>query len=115
MRISDWSSDVCSSDLRVVVLADQGDEPAIVNVALGLGERAAFLQGFEHVVEPGKGQVLMAFKHPLAQRVERFGLVTAIALARFGDGRGRSEEPTSELRSLMRISYGVFCLKTNNN
>src|SRR3546814_7698064 len=47
---------------RVVVLADQGDEPAIVNVALGLGERAAFLQGFEHVVEPGKGQVLMAFK-----------------------------------------------------
>src|SRR3546814_20436357 len=32
---------------RVVVLADQGDEPAIVNVALGLGERAAFLQGLD--------------------------------------------------------------------
>src|SRR3546814_163798 len=76
---------------RVVVLADQGDEPAIVNVALGLGERAAFLQGFEHVVEPGKGQVLMAFKHPLAQRVERFGLVTDIALERFGDVRGERE------------------------
>src|SRR3546814_10526972 len=120
MRISDWSSDVCSSDLRVVVLADQGDEPAIVNVALGLGERAAFLQGFEHVVEPGKGQVLMAFKHPLAQRVERFGLVTDIALERFGDVRGeregiRSEEHTSELQSLMRTSYAVFCLKKKKN
>src|SRR3546814_7007899 len=33
----------------------------------------------------------------------------------FGEGESRSEEHTSELQSLMRISYAVFCLKKNNN
>src|SRR3546814_14933235 len=73
---------------RVVVLADQGDEPAIVNVALGLGERASFLQGFELVVDPGKGQVLMAFKHPLAHRADRCAPVTSMSLGWLWAGRG---------------------------
>src|SRR3546814_5231630 len=36
-------------------------------------------------------------------------------VVRFLEGAGRSEEHTSELQSLMRISYAVFCLKTKNN
>src|SRR3546814_6298711 len=40
---------------------------------------------------------------------------TAIELTRLGCSKGRSEEHTSELQSLMRISYAVFCLKKKNN
>src|SRR3546814_10603462 len=80
MRISDWSSDVCSSDLllhlRHPAVAMQGDVAA--GLARGrrpLGQRAA---------ERLHGQIV---------------------------GQQRSEEHTSELQSLMRISYAVFCLK----
>src|SRR3546814_10616709 len=38
-------------------------------------------------------------------------LISAATGGKFADGRGRSEEHTSELQSLMRISYAVFCLK----
>src|SRR3546814_3687266 len=73
MRISDWSSDVCSSDL---------DEDKTACAA------------------------------PFAIR-EVFLLLTRFnALQRMSNrGVGRSEEHTSELQSLMRISYAVFCLK----
>src|SRR3546814_1265513 len=75
MRIGDWSSDVCSSDLRREAVADR----------LGRGDPFA-----------GNDRVLDALQ--LAQ-------VTSA---------GRSEEHTSELQSLMRISYAVFCLKKKN-
>src|SRR3546814_3860482 len=72
MRISDWSSDVCSSDLGT---------PGVVQTGVGQdGQPTGTIAG-----QPGD---------PLAVfRVNR------------------SEEHTSELQSLMRISYAVFCLK----
>src|SRR3546814_1977244 len=105
MRISDWSSDVCSSDLRVV--ATDASEPAL---AVARGNAAAL----------GIGNV--EFRHgdwlaPLAG--ERFDLIASnppyIADGDAHLGQGRSEEHTSELQSLMRISYAVFCLKKTQN
>src|SRR3546814_8222934 len=97
MRISDWSSDVCSSDLR-----DQGQAQGMVCVRpQGLGHlaRRAVLWFRDSRCDR---QVLLR----LARRADRLhGLVQ-------GAMRKRSEEHTSELQSLMRISYAVFCLKT---
>src|SRR3546814_4626612 len=101
MRISDWSSDVCSSDLL-----------GFVHLFAGAVERA--LYGVLHF---GLGLVDGALR--LGQRGVRgragllFRLVERLVGLRHRPGCGvlRSEEPTSELPSLMRISYAVFCLK----
>src|SRR3546814_3610287 len=135
MRISDWSSDVCSSDL-----------------ALALGSRGLGLVGGEHDLARGgarrgrqaaRDHLALGFgvERRMQKLVERVGIEAADRLG-LGDeplvhhvdgdlqGRrrgalagarlqlveraalhGRSEEHTSELQSLMRISYAVFCLK----
>src|SRR3546814_4961326 len=82
MRISDWSSDVCSSDLipRRARRAGAGD-PRV--------RAAARLDELGRAADRGAG--VRARRAFIAQR--------------------RSEEHTSELQSLMRISYAVFCLK----
>src|SRR3546814_7734921 len=99
MRISDWSSDVCSSDLNAGA------------ARLGLGLAQAPRSRFEDDLASGAlVEVLPEFAPPetpisvlypnnrhLSQRVRVFV--------------DRSEEHTSELQSLMRISYAVFCLK----
>src|SRR3546814_5280814 len=91
MRISDWSSDVCSSDLLDEHPAAL-DEGAEVHLLLPELQLAGFdLREVEQIVDEAQ-QVL-----PGAVDVLRV-LV-------------RSEEHTSELQSLMRISYAVFCLK----
>src|SRR3546814_5783351 len=108
MRISDWSSDVCSSDLsrerhRLGMGAPAGlgptatDDPAI---------------GYDHAADIGVGGASAATApcqrdgggHPvgIGGRAPHQGRVGPSA---------RSEEHTSELQSLMRISYAVFCLK----
>src|SRR3546814_6623284 len=135
MRISDWSSDVCSSDLVVVVAHGAVVEAACVlqvlldldQVALQLGEVLAGLEvgiGLLQRDQPSQRVFQLAFDvaepaggafggGSCAQRGDRFeqrGLVAGIALDR-RDQR-RSEEHTSELQSLMRNSYAVFCLKT---
>src|SRR3546814_5013983 len=100
MRISDWSSDVCSSDLAVARLA-HGDELAAV--AAGLGQRAArpahplVHRGIERDALQVLRQLVAAARLPIPLAVQRDGV--------------RSEEHTSELQSLMRLSYAVFCLK----
>src|SRR3546814_2662506 len=89
MRISDWSSDVCSSDLLGRRAA--ANEPCAVFTAIGLSRHDAGLEKF-------------------ARRRRRHFLHRHAALG--GKiGIKRSEEHTSELQSLMRISYAVFCLK----
>src|SRR3546814_4723072 len=100
MRISDWSSDVCSSDLivevAVVPLAEEvaGHAPAGLLVSLDTDEAAeARAGGYRLLCEEA------------ADRVRR----NAVMLV--PDPLPRSEEHTSELQSLMRISYAVFCLK----
>src|SRR3546814_9787081 len=94
MRISDWSSDVCSSDLLVVAHA----------AAVG-GQHVHRLGGVHRRAAAEADQTVVA------ARLEGFH-------AGLDDGRGRvrhrSEEHTSELQSLMRISYAVFCLKKKN-
>src|SRR3546814_6683570 len=103
MRISDWSSDVCSSDL---LLPNRGA------VAVRLTE-ADVMNTFEvlAMLEGMSGELA-------AQRVtdEELAEIQAMhyeMMACFSrrDLSGRSEEHPSELQSLMRISYAVFFLK----
>src|SRR3546814_4401098 len=102
MRISDWSTDVCSSDLeRVAVAREVGRETAFVahrgHQAL-VGE--PFLQRVENLRSAAHGfhDRIRAHRHD-----HEFLEID------------RSEEHTSELQSLMRISYAVFCLKKNKS
>src|SRR3546814_8869820 len=115
MRISDWSSDVCSSDLRAGVAAVAGE---VQRTAAGLGEAAVALDfaGEFAVAFLIDGQLVGADVdvRPLAARQPGNRLIVTAEVERtaadveFGF---RSEEHTSELQSLMRISYAVFCLK----
>src|SRR3546814_8970721 len=114
MRISDWSSDVCSSDLNLpplpLTLADILKHPGIEHAHPPLFERnhARFLPALELAVD-------MLAAH--AREIAEFGLAQFDALRRLdilADQPFRSEEHTSELQSLMRISYAVFCLKKKN-
>src|SRR3546814_2577210 len=106
MRISDWSSDVCSSDLRIARAA-----PAAAQRGGGGGklERLGGGQIGDRGAEEKAGQHLVLRKRRNACEGD-FG---PQAGARDADGGGqtRSEEHTSELQSLVRISYAVFCLK----
>src|SRR3546814_1508613 len=104
MRISDWSSDVCSSDL--------------VDVSLPLGERVghSLVLGTTRV---GKTRLAELFVTQDIRRKNAAGEhEVVIVIDPKGDAdllkRMRSEEHTSELQSLMRISYAVFCLKKKN-
>src|SRR3546814_3058415 len=128
MRISDWSSDVCSSDLPVTSQVqwrhdlsaalsslasqpfdlDQGpvvtaalfvpDQPVVAGCAMALGVV------FHHAVADGSSLPIFLDD-----------LVAAYDAALTGTAANRSEEHTSELQSLMRISYAVFCLKKKTN
>src|SRR3546814_4640734 len=108
MRISDWSSDVCSSDLRhhAEIVGDQDErKPELLPQ---VGQHAQNLR-LDSDIERRRGlvsdqQLRIAHQrhrdhHALAQSPRE--LVRVL----------RSEEHTSELQSLMRISYAVFCLK----
>src|SRR3546814_10849020 len=116
MRISDWSSDVCSSDLQYVA-ALLGHLTRNTDGEAGAGERVPSDKGFRKAEFPAKlaHLVLEQFAqrlhqrhlHPLRQAAD---IVMALDRHRRAAGE-RSEEHTSELQSLMRISYAVFCLK----
>src|SRR3546814_9762442 len=112
MRISDWSSDVCSSDLNWLevqrLFADDlaGRRGACSNSIFALLLAIGFdLLGQlrNRYVIAGNGRQLL--RYPL-----RGACVNVVAYLEHGES-GRSEEHTSELQSLMRISYAVFCLK----
>src|SRR3546814_5299279 len=106
MRISDWSSDVCSSDLPVAGVFD-GFHVARGNIAGGADQgevlhRIVCVDGFVvkiRVAIDGKRRA-----GPPECGCLRWPNSTAAL-------RARSEEHTSELQSLLRISYAVFCLK----
>src|SRR3546814_5682253 len=114
MRISDWSSDVCSSDL-VGALATGDAGLRDLNLTVGVGLRGVFVGGDGQdggAIAPG-----LQFDARLPG-YERVGLIGhayyAPGVVSFGDV-DRSEEHTSELQSLMRISYAVFCLQKKNH
>src|SRR3546814_2704962 len=115
MRISDWSSDVCSSDLldaqwftgydKIEITPKELLNSAVFNWSRVVGMFS--LNGTELLYTRGEEEVidLMEFYLDAAEKAvrEEFELSTV--------GDGRSEEHTSELQSLMRTSYAVFCLK----
>src|SRR3546814_2633505 len=108
MRISDWSSDVCSSDLpagaaghviaRLQPVAHR--HPLIEDIAVA-SPSAILLRHFLQIAQDAPAQMIDLFKSPRPDQRRRF----------FASDAARSEEHTSELQSLMRISYAVFCLK----
>src|SRR3546814_5623225 len=103
MRISDWSSDVCSSDL--------GDR-----VAAGLGGTAVEQRDDERQRDQDSHPDHQAL-HPGIAAAVVVGALLLVVVVHERWYLSRSEEHTSELQSLMRISYAVFCLKkkTRNN
>src|SRR3546814_2564081 len=144
MRISDWSSDVCSSDLRdpqrrdraqrrgqsrEIVVArdfDRAQRCEVIGLKLAIEQREAAV--FEARDQPGERDlrgVGLPAHHALAEKgeAEREAVEAADEpIARPAFDRmceapvmqldERSEEQTSELQSLMRISNAVFCLNT---
>src|SRR3546814_1268260 len=122
MRISDWSSDVCSSDLgwhgllspRCSLPTEKAGVKAPAFFA-GPVYRAiptsdccghARGKGFTSAPQPGTTH------HPLLHIIALGGKSCCNAAKQEAK---RSEEHTSELQSLMRISYAVFCLKKKKN
>src|SRR3546814_7269435 len=124
MRISDWSSDVCSSDLaqprRMRVTHKLGRYPPVHHHRL-VGADPPGISGDR--LQPRRGRHRGIARHravgrpafPVEQldeanRRQRVQRLQIVDLERLDEDR-RSEEHTSELQSLMRISYAVFCLK----
>src|SRR3546814_9883761 len=96
MRISDWSSDVCSSDLHV-----PSDH---------------LLRSIDRFVDLGYlREHMRAYYSETGRPSIDPELMIRMLIIGYCMGIRRSEEHTSELQSLMRISYAVFCLKKNTN
>src|SRR3546814_6495032 len=110
MRISDWSSDVCSSDLRQADRQDrvgreegrQGARPAQAGCCREAGQGTCGSEAEAGGRQAGGSQAVAFRAASGGQGCRRRRVQGADA---------RSEEHTSELQSLMRISYAVFCLK----
>src|SRR3546814_9639101 len=106
MRISDWSSDVCSSDL---FRYDDRNNNTPIDIFNMIG-------GDSQLQNPADISDRRRLNQPYSYGETKYGLNAGY---RLDDGtrftavaqRRRSEEHTSELQSLMRISYAVFCLK----
>src|SRR3546814_1516176 len=136
MRISDWSSDVCSSDLA----ADQGQALVEgVDYRPGRARRSRGARGESPSGERPENAVQLSEQGALWHRLGLDGCRRSLlfggspiyarsAAVRPAAGREpagpdqarqhaqrRSEEHTSELQSLMRTSYAVFCLKKKNS
>src|SRR3546814_5281891 len=97
MRISDWSSDVCSSDLSTSgpnLLDAQAQCPVLTQIV-----------GFEF-----QHDSIIPWRTLLARQPTVFKPLPTRA-----SSPARSEEHTSELQSLMRISYAVFCLQKKSS
>src|SRR3546814_9670595 len=110
MRISDWSSDVCSSDLTITAgnasqLSDGASACILMSSSLAEKRNIEALGAFRGFSVAGNSP-------------EEMGIAPVFAIPRFLSRHGlpvddiaRSEEHTSELQSLMRISYAVFRLQ----
>src|SRR3546814_6125133 len=117
MRISDWSSDVCSSDLinSDAVPASKVEGTALGRIPSKLDDsvtRRDSLGKDDHIA----GQVVAVFDLGNAEvGPHKYLALTHQTFPASVFNSSRSEEHTSELQSLMRISYAVFCLNTTTN
>src|SRR3546814_2122407 len=99
MRISDWSSDVCSSDLFQTLRFLPMKKAALIvllSAATALAGPIACSSGKD-------------------KSSATYTLGTELGINKAAMDTGRSEEHTSELQSLMRISYALFCLQKKNS
>src|SRR3546814_10739553 len=115
MRISDWSSDVCSSDLdlrcstpRSKVRSARTNVRKTSHIHSGLPIASANRRSMAFEVRPASVERWLRHRERTGCSRERG---PAPQLAGIWASDPRSEEHTSELQSLMRISYAVFCLK----
>src|SRR3546814_7693845 len=135
MRISEWSADVCSSDLRgstyyagnKKLLEEQGIslDNAATQKARSLQDHAKtviyFADNRQALAILAIADTIKPTSKKAIETLQKNGIdvymltgdnrQTAAAVAKQAGLRHRSEEHTSELQSLMRISYAVFCLK----
>src|SRR3546814_3823201 len=127
MRISDWSSDVCSSDLVNLASLE-------ANLDLGFATLTSSTSRYNHegditsentgfYAQTGWLGFYYNYPRPMASAVRKYGekAVTQELRLTSNDDGGRfdyvlsSEEHTSGLQSLIRTSYHVFCLKTTHD
>src|SRR3546814_10071436 len=115
MRISDWSSDVCSSDLFAQVAV-----AALLALSCRANVPVAALTTF--ITNPLTTPIVWVIAYKVGNWLLHIDAMTygqpLNSQVRGGDPGTwlqRSEEHTSELQSLMRISYAVFCLKKTRN
>src|SRR3546814_6521454 len=113
MRISDWSSDVCSSDLGATASRPLRPLPGSSRTAREPGSRPCILSGLYGLSK----RYCAAFRHKLNDRASKEFSAGTRRATMTGDGAGasggrdlRSEEHPSELQSLMRISFAAFWL-----
>src|SRR3546814_4188038 len=111
LRISDWSSDVCSSDLAsgyLYYVSLKGVTGAATLDVASVAAQVAMIR--QHTKLP----VAVGFGIRDATSARAVGAIAdgvVVGSALVAEAERRSEEHTSELQSLMRISYAVFCLK----
>src|SRR3546814_5886860 len=108
MRISDWSSDVCSSDLKHRAIQQAGTE-----IFLELGYEAATMDHIAAKAGVSKQTVYNHFQSKDGLFKATIADLTSALMAPLVvcDLPSRSEEHTSEPQSLMCNSYAVFCLQ----
>src|SRR3546814_8016337 len=106
MRISDWSSDVCSSDLQVEIVDPRvGLAGPVLPTAVACDAQFHRLLQAEHPArQPAAGR-----EH---SGIEIEAVAVRLGVEDEGEPVVRSEEHPSELQPLLRISYAVFCLTT---
>src|SRR3546814_5079465 len=120
MRISDWSSDVCSSDLRETAVVDGSGAPARAGSDAG---KKRYRRGchyllrshrlrLPHAGRPGQLTLYIRSREAFGAkaRLRNLRLRLPAPSPPWRCPGARSEEHTSELQSLMRNSYAVFCL-----
>src|SRR3546814_3108007 len=114
MRISDWSSDVCSSDLPAAVKIETGhaihrarDDKAIGHPVASAGNDAVaeMFGQIENALRIGDERAIALDLVPIGPRTRSERLPVEARQGKTGKAARRSEEHTSELQSLMRISY----------
>src|SRR3546814_5235079 len=118
MRISDWSSDVCSSDLGIAYWQRDSEHVEKAFDFGGMGARngvfAALFVAAGASGVPGSLTGDFSYLSAFAEKARPDALVEGLG-SRYeilaASIKKRSEEHTSELQSLMRTSYAVFCLK----
>src|SRR3546814_9830313 len=106
MRISDWSSDVCSSDLRRRsdrFVRPHRATPSKASTYQSIRSPNESVPACAFAIAPGASSSTSRRRAQSCANRSRENVFV------------RSEEHTSELQSLMRISYAVFCLKKKNN